>query len=86
MGNNIEDVIINLQNATLTLSQWIHDEKNMYKKYHGISPTIMNEIFILRHQNKYSLKNWTYLDVPKVRTDNYGSEQPPEVFYQKRCS
>ena len=58
----------------------------MYKTYHGISLTIMNEIFILRHQNKYNLKHWTYLDVPKVRTDNHGSEQPLEVFYGKRCS
>ena len=58
----------------------------MYKIHHGISPTIMNEIFILRHQNKHNLKNWTYLDVRKVRTVNHGSEQPPEVFYGKRCS
>ena len=58
----------------------------MYKIHYGISPTIMNEIFILRHQNKHNLKNWTYLDVRKVRTVNHGSEQPPEVFYGKRCS
>ena len=29
VGNNIEDVIINLQNATLTLFQWIHETKKM---------------------------------------------------------
>ena len=46
----------------------------MYKIYHGISPTIMNEIFTLRHQNQYNLRNWTYFDVPKVRTFNHGSE------------
>ena len=34
----------------------------------------MNEIFTLRHQNQYNLRNWTYFDVPKVRTFNHGSE------------
>ena len=46
----------------------------MYKIYHGISPTIMNEIFTLRHQNQYNLRNWTYFDAPKVKTVNHGSE------------
>ena len=46
----------------------------MYKIHHGISPTIMNEIFPLRHQNQYNLRNWTYFDAPKVRTVNHGSE------------
>ena len=58
----------------------IHDRNlralatEMYKVYHGISPTIMNEIFTLRHQNQYNLRNWTYFDAPKVRTVNHGSE------------
>ena len=39
----------------------------MYKIYH-VSPTIMNKIFTLRHQKQYNLRNWTYFDVPKVRT------------------
>ena len=43
----------------------------MYKIYHGISPTIMNDIFTLRHQNQYNLINWAYFDAPKV---NHGSE------------
>ena len=30
VGNNIEDAIINLQNATLTLFQWIHETKKCY--------------------------------------------------------
>ena len=46
----------------------------MYKIYHGISPITMNEIFTLRHQNQYNLRNETYFDVPKVRTVNHGSE------------
>ena len=46
----------------------------MCKIYHGISPTIMKEIFTLRHQNQYNLRNWTYFDTPKVRTLNHGSE------------
>ena len=46
----------------------------MYKIYHGVSPTITNEIFTLRHQNQYNLGNWTYFDVPKVGTVNHGSE------------
>ena len=46
----------------------------MYKIYHGISPTVMNEIFTLRHQNQYDIRNWTYFDALKVRTVNHGSE------------
>ena len=34
----------------------------------------MNEIFTLRHQNQFNLRNWTYFDAPKVRTVNHGSE------------
>ena len=34
----------------------------------------MNEIFTLRHQNQYNLRNWTYFDAPKVRTVSHGSE------------
>ena len=34
----------------------------------------MNEIFTLRHQNQYNLRNWTYFDAPKVSTVNQGSE------------
>ena len=46
----------------------------MYKIYHGISPTIMNEIFTLRHQNQHNLRNRTYFDASKVRAVNHGSE------------
>ena len=46
----------------------------MYKIYHDISQTIMNEIFTLRHQNQYNLRNWTYFDAAKVRPVNLGSE------------
>ena len=46
----------------------------MYKTYHGISPTIMNEIFTLKHQNQYNLRNWTYFDAPKVRTVSHSSD------------
>ena len=35
----------------------------------------MNEIFTLRHQNQYNLRNWTYFDVPKVGTVKHGSER-----------
>ena len=46
----------------------IHDRNlralsiEIYKIYHCISPTIMNEIFTLRHQNQYNLRNWTDFD------------------------
>ena len=40
----------------------------MYKTCQGISPIIMNEIFTLRHQNQYNLRNWTYIDVQKFGT------------------
>ena len=46
----------------------------MYKIYHRVPPTIMNEIFTIRHQNQYNLRNWTYFDVPKVEIVNPGSE------------
>ena len=46
----------------------------MYKVYHSISPTIMNGIFTLRHQNQHNLRNWTYFNTAKVRTANHGSE------------
>ena len=58
----------------------IHDRNlrtlpiEVYKIHHGISATIINEIFTLRHQNQYNLRNQTYFDVPKVRTLNHGSE------------
>ena len=47
----------------------------MYKMYHDISPTIMNEIFILKHQNHYNLRNWTDFKAQKVRTVNHGSKR-----------
>ena len=44
----------------------------MHKMYHGILPTIINEIFTLSSIiNQYNLRNWTYFDAPKV---NHGSE------------
>ena len=58
----------------------IHDKNlralsiEIYKVYHGISPTIINEIFTLRLHNPYNLRNWTDLDVPKVRTINHSPE------------
>ena len=46
----------------------------IYKIYHVISSTIMNEIFTIRQQNQYNLRSWRYFDAPKVRTVNHGSE------------
>ena len=46
----------------------------MYKIYHGISPTITTELFTLRRQNQHNLRNWTYFDAPRVRTVNHCSE------------
>ena len=43
-------------------------------KIYSISPTIMNEIITLRHQNHYNHRNWTYCDAPEVRTVNHGSD------------
>ena len=34
----------------------------------------MNDIFTLRHQNQYNLRNLTYFDAPKDKTVNHGSE------------
>ena len=58
----------------------VHDKNlralatEMYKIHHGISRTIMQKIFTLRHQNQSNLRNWTYFDTPRVRTVNHGSE------------
>ena len=46
----------------------------MYKMYHGISPTIMNEIFTLRHQNQYNLRYGHILMLQKLELFNHGSE------------
>ena len=46
----------------------------MYKTYDVILPTIVNEIFTVRHQNQYNPRNWTDFDAPKVRTVIHGSE------------
>ena len=35
----------------------------------------MNEMFTLKYQSQYNLRNLTYFDVPKVRTVNHGSER-----------
>ena len=45
-----------------------------YKINHDISTTIRNEIFTLKHQNQYNLRNCTYFDAPKVATVNHGSD------------
>ena len=72
------DVHINEELLEIDSSISIHDRNlralaiEIYKIYHGISQTIMNEIFLLRHQNQYNLRNWTYFDVPKFRTVNHG--------------
>ena len=39
--------------------------------FHQLS---LNDIFTLRHQNQYNLRNLTYFDASKVRTANHGSE------------
>ena len=36
--------------------------------YHGISLNLVNEIFSLRHQNQYNLRNWS------EQSFNHGSE------------
>ena len=46
----------------------------IYEIYNGISTTSMNELFTLRYQNQYNLRNWPDFHVPKVRTVNHGSE------------
>ena len=43
----------------------------MYKIYDDISLTIMSEIFTLKHQNYYNLRNLTDFDVVNVRTVNH---------------
>ena len=39
--------------------------------FHQLS---LNDMFTLRHQNQYNLRNLTYFDASKVRTVNHGSE------------
>ena len=46
----------------------------MHKIYYGIAPTIMDEIFTLKNQDRHNLGNYTDFDIPKVRSVNHGSE------------
>ena len=43
----------------------------MHKIHGDISLTIMSEIFTLKHQNYYNLRNLTDFDVVNVRTVNH---------------
>ena len=61
------------------ISVSIHDslralDIEMYKIHYGISTSIINEIFILKHQNKYNLRNWSDFCVSKIRSINHGFE------------
>ena len=56
----------------ITSSASIHDRNLRNISWHF---TDCHEwIFTIRHQNQYNIINWTYSDVPKVRTVNHGSE------------
>lgn len=46
----------------------------MYKIYHGFSNGFKQEIFILRHQNQYNLRNWSGFCVLIIRSVDLGSE------------
>ena len=71
----------NSSSSSSSSSSSIHDRNlrafpiEMYKIYHNISPTIMNKIFTLRHQDQYNLRKWTDFDVLTIRTVNHGSER-----------
>ena len=46
----------------------------MYKIYHGFSNGFKKEIFTLRHQNQYNLRNWSGFCVLIIRSVDLGSE------------
>ena len=46
----------------------------MHKIDYGIAPTIIDEIFTLKNQDRYNLGNYTDFGIPKVRSVNHGSE------------
>ena len=46
----------------------------MHKIYYGIAPTIVDEIFTLKKQDRHNLGNYTDFDIPKVRSVNHGSK------------
>ena len=58
----------------------IHDRNlralaiEMHKIYYGIAPTIMDEIFTLKNQDRHNLGNYTDFDILKVRSVHHGSE------------
>ena len=58
----------------------IHDRNlralaiEMHKIYYGIAPTIVDEIFTLKKQDRHNLGNYTDFDIPKVRSVNHGSK------------
>ena len=45
----------------------------MYRIYHDFSKVVLNEIFTLRHQNQYNLRNWSAFYVRYFDPD-HGSE------------
>ena len=46
----------------------------MYRIYNGMALEIVTEIFPLRSQGKYNLRNWSDFTLPIVKTINYGIE------------
>ena len=46
----------------------------MYRIFNGLAPQIVTEIFPLRPQGQYNLRNWSDFTLPNVKTVNYGLE------------
>ena len=46
----------------------------MYKVHRGISPEILNDLFLLRQADQYDLRNRSQFIIPNVKTVNHGFE------------
>ena len=46
----------------------------MYKVHRGISPEILNDLFLLKQADQYNLRNRSQVIIPNVKTVNHGFE------------
>ena len=46
----------------------------LFKEFKGLSPLIFAEAFPVRQQNRYNMKNYSHLAIPRAKTVNHGLE------------
>ena len=51
----------------------------LFKVFKGLSPVTFAEVFPVRQQSQYSIRNYAYLAMPRVKTVNHGLECLPYI-------